>query len=140
MTGGIVVCLGTTGRNFAAGMSGGIAYVLDEEGNFEQRCNLAQVDLEPVAAEDDALEALDHQGGDLETHGKVDVSHDMTRFDAIRLKQLIEKHLHYTNSAVARKILDDWEGWLPKFVKVMPVDYRRALLEMQEQQKSVSAA
>ena len=140
MTGGIVVCLGATGRNFAAGMSGGIAYVLDEDGDFELRCNLAQVELEPIAAEDDALEALEHQGGDLETHGKVDVSHDMTRFDAIRLKQLIENHLHYTDSDVARKILDDWDNWLPKFVKVMPVDYRRALLEMQEQQKAASAA
>ncbi|MGD2117695.1 MAG: glutamate synthase large subunit [Chromatiales bacterium] len=140
MTGGIVVCLGPTGRNFAAGMSGGIAYVLDQNGDFEQRCNLAQVALEPIAEEDDALEALDHQGGDLETHGKVDVSHDMTRFDAIRLKQLIEKHLHYTNSDVARTILDNWEAWLPKFVKVMPVDYRRALLEMQSQQKSATAA
>ncbi len=78
MTGGIVVCLGATGRNFAAGMSGGIAYVLDEAGDFEQRCNLAQVELEPIQAEDEALERLDHQGGDLETHGKVDVSHDMT--------------------------------------------------------------
>ena len=140
MTGGIVVCLGSTGRNFAAGMSGGIAYVLDEAGDFEQRCNLAQVELEPIAEEDDALEALEHQGGDLETHGRVDVSHDMTRFDAIRLKQLIENHFEYTESAVAKKILDDWDTWLPKFVKVMPVDYRRALLEMQQQQKTASAA
>ncbi len=140
MTGGIIVCLGTTGRNFAAGMSGGIAYVLDEAGDFEQRCNLAQVELEPIAEEDDALEALEHQGGDLETHGRVDVSHDMTRIDAIRLKQLIQNHFEYTESAVAGKILDDWDNWLPKFVKVMPVDYRRALLEMQEQQKTASAA
>ncbi len=136
MTGGIVVCLGSTGRNFAAGMSGGIAYVLDEEGNFEQRCNLSMVELEPIQKEDDALEALDHQGGDLETKGRVDVSHDMTRFDEIRLRQLVENHLHYTNSAVAQKILNDWEGYLPKFVKVMPVDYRRALLELQAQQQS----
>ncbi|PLY15717.1 MAG: glutamate synthase large subunit [Sedimenticola sp.] len=134
MTGGIVVCLGGTGRNFAAGMSGGIAYVLDEEGTFEQRCNLSMVELEPIQEEDDALEALDHQGGDLETKGRVDVSHDMTRFDSIRLKQLIESHLHYTNSEVARRILDNWSAYLPKFVKVMPVDYRRALLELQAQQ------
>ena len=131
MTGGVVVCLGATGRNFAAGMSGGIAYVLDEEGTFEQRCNLSMVDLEPIKDEDDALETLDHQGGDLETKGRVDVSHDMTRFDSIRLRQLVENHLHYTNSAVAQKILDNWSDYLPKFVKVMPVDYRRALLEMQ---------
>jgi len=138
MTGGVVVCLGSTGRNFAAGMSGGIAYVLDEAGDFEKRCNMAQVELEPIAAEDDAMESLEHQGGDLETHGKVDVSHDMTRFDAIRLKQAIEKHIHYTNSEVARKIVKDWDTWLPKFVKVMPVDYRRALLEMQAQQKEMT--
>jgi glutamate synthase (NADPH/NADH) large chain len=141
MTGGIVVCLGSTGRNFAAGMSGGIAYVLDEEGSFEQRCNLSMVELEPIQDEDDALEALDHQGGDLETKGRVDVSHDMTRFDSIRLKQLVQSHLHYTNSSVAQKILDNWTDYLPKFVKVMPVDYRRALLEMQvEQAKSSNVA
>ena len=61
----------------------------------------------------------------------VDVSHDMTRFDAIRLRQLVERHLAYTDSAVARRLLDDWPGSLAKFKKVMPVDYRRALLEMQ---------
>ena len=134
MTGGIVVVLGETGRNFAAGMSGGIAYVLDEAGDFKQRCNLAMVDLEPIPEEDAALEALDHQGGDLETHGKVDIRSDMTRFDALRLKGLIEKHLHYTDSSVARTILANWEQYLPKFVKVMPVDYRRALEEMKQSQ------
>ncbi len=130
MTGGVVVVLGATGRNFAAGMSGGIAYVLDEAGDFERRCNLMMVDLEPIEEEDEALEELEHLGGDLETHGLVDVSHDMTRFDAQRLKGLISKHQHYTNSARARHILDNWEAFLPKFVKVMPVDYRRALEEM----------
>ncbi len=140
MTGGVVVVLGSTGRNFAAGMSGGIAYVLDEEGGFEQRCNLAQVELEPIREEDDALERLEHLGGDLETKGRVDVSHDMTRFDAIRLKQIIESHLHYTNSDVAKKILDNWDDYLGKFVKVMPVEYRRALLEMQAEQEAAQAA
>jgi glutamate synthase (NADPH/NADH) large chain len=67
--------------------------------------------------------------------GRVDVSHDMTRFDAIRLRRLIENHLHYTGSTLAQRILDDWEGNLPKFVKVMPVDYRRALTEMQAQNR-----
>ncbi|NEV61280.1 glutamate synthase large subunit [Thiorhodococcus minor] len=134
MTGGVAVVLGPTGRNFAAGMSGGVAYVLDEDGGFADRCNLAMVELEPIAEEDDALEALDHQGGDLETHGRVDISHDMTRYDALRLKRLIAQHLHYTNSAVARRILDDWASYLPKFVKVMPVDYRNALQEMQASQ------
>jgi glutamate synthase (NADPH) large chain len=132
MTGGIVAVIGQTGRNFAAGMSGGIAYVLDEAGDFERRCNLAMVELEPIAEEDQALEALEHQSGDLETHGRVDVMHDMTRFDAQRLRQLLTDHHRYTNSTRAREILDNWEQYLPKFVKVMPVDYRRALIEMQQ--------
>ncbi len=132
MTGGVVVVLGPTGRNFAAGMSGGIAYVLSENGDLEDYCNMAQVELEPVLEDDESLELTEHQGGDLETHGWVDVSHDMTRHDAIRLKQLIQKHLHYTNSDVARRILDNWSDYLPRFVKVMPVEYRRALLEMQQ--------
>jgi glutamate synthase (NADPH/NADH) large chain len=130
MTGGVVVCLGPTGRNFAAGMSGGIAYVLDESGDFARRCNQAMVELEPIAAEDAALESLYHQGGDLGAHGRVDISQDMTRFDAIRLRQLVEKHLRYTDSAVARRILDSWADFLPRFVKVMPVDYRRALTQL----------
>jgi len=125
---------------FAAGMSGGIAYVLDERGDFEQRCNLAMVELEPIPAEDAALEDLDHQGGDLETHGRVDVSHDMTRHDALRLRLLIEKHTHYTDSTRGRQILDNWEDYLPKFVKVMPVDYRRALQEMQAAQTASTQA
>ncbi|MDH3561562.1 MAG: glutamate synthase subunit alpha, partial [Gammaproteobacteria bacterium] len=140
MTGGVVVVLGESGRNFAAGMSGGIAYVLDERGDFEQRCNLAMVELEPVPAEDDALENLEHQGGDLETHGKVDIRHDMTRYDAQRLRRLIEKHVHYTDSARGRHILENWNDQLAKFVKVMPVDYRRALQEMQAAKAAVSQA
>ncbi len=140
MTGGIVVVLGESGRNFAAGMSGGIAYVLDERGDFEQRCNLAMVELEPVLAEDDVLEQIDHQGGDLETHGRVDVLHDMTRHDALRLQQLIQKHVHYTDSSRGRQILDNWNDYLPKFVKVMPVDYRRALQDMQAAQSAASQA
>ena len=140
MTGGIVVVLGDTGRNFAAGMSGGIAYVLDENGDFKNRCNLAMVDLEPIPEEDEALEVLDHQGGDLETHGKVDISTDMTRYDALRLRRLIEKHAGYTGSTVAQNILDNWGSYLPKFVKVMPVDYRRALEEMKQAQSEHLAA
>jgi len=116
-------------------MSGGIAYVLDETGCFEKRCNLSMVELEPITEEDEAFDKLEEQGGELETHGMVDVSHDMTRFDAQRLKQLIEKHLHYTNSGRARTILDNWNEYLPKFVKVMPVDYRRALQEMKRAQE-----
>ncbi|MEX1059852.1 MAG: glutamate synthase subunit alpha, partial [Methyloceanibacter sp.] len=133
MTGGVVVVIGPTGRNFAAGMSGGIAYVLDEEGDFERRCNLAMVDLEPVPSENHVMERSRHQTGDLESHGLVDVT-DMTRFDEERLHQLIENHLHYTGSARAKLILDDWAAYLPKFVKVMPVEYRRALEEMARRQ------
>ena len=140
MTGGVVVVLGETGRNFAAGMSGGIAYVLDANGSFKDHCNLAMVDLEPVPEEDQALEDLDHQGGDMETHGKVDITSDMTRYDALRLRRLIEKHAHYTGSGIAREILDNWSAFLPKFVKVMPVDYRRALEEMKQAQTQRLAA
>jgi glutamate synthase (NADPH/NADH) large chain len=133
MTGGVVAVIGPTGRNFAAGMSGGIAYVLDEDKSFEDRCNLAMVDLEPVPSENHVMERSRHQTGDLESHGLVDVT-DMTRFDEERLYQLIENHLHYTGSTRARMVLDDWASCLPKFVKVMPVEYRRALEEMARQQ------
>jgi glutamate synthase (NADPH/NADH) large chain len=130
MTGGIVAVLGRTGRNFAAGMSGGIAYVLDEDGTFEQRCNMAMVDLEPIAAEEERMNRSSHQSGDLAGHGLVDLQRDMTRFDAERLRQLIENHRHYTGSERARLILENWDEYLPKFVKVMPVEYRRALEDM----------
>ena len=136
MTGGIVVVLGPTGRNFAAGMSGGIAYVLDESGDFEQRCNMAMVDLEPIEAEEEIMRKLSNQGGDLESHGLVDVMSDMTQHDAERLHQLIEKHARYTNSARAQTILADWTSYLPKFRKVMPVEYRRALAEMTKHQEA----
>ncbi len=135
MTGGVVVVLGQTGRNFAAGMSGGIAYVLDEEGSFAERCNLAMVDLEPVREEENAMTQSYHQSGDLEQHGRVDVMSDMTRFDAERLRVLIANHLRYTGSTRARAILDDWESYKPKFRKVMPVEYRRALNELLAKKK-----
>jgi len=131
MTGGTVVVLGETGRNFAAGMSGGIAYVLDEAGDFDKRCNMAQVELEPIAAEADALEKFDHQGADLETHGRVDIRHSLSQNDQVILRLLIERHVHYTNSARGRMILENWDKYLSKFTRVMPVDYRRALKEME---------
>ncbi|MDP6428081.1 MAG: glutamate synthase large subunit [Rhodospirillales bacterium] len=131
MTGGVVVVLGPTGRNFAAGMSGGIAYVLNESDDFEIRCNMAMVELEPISDEDRMHESTAHQRGDLETHGRVDIMRDMTGYDSLRLMKLIEDHMHYTDSDRARHILENWDSYLPKFVKVMPVDYRRALLEMQ---------
>ncbi|MBI2491883.1 MAG: glutamate synthase large subunit [Candidatus Rokubacteria bacterium] len=100
MTGGRVVVLGRTGRNFAAGMSGGIAFVLDVDGDFKRRCNLGMVDLEPLdRAEEIAL-----------------------------VRDLIGRHVAHTGSAYARKILADWLGLQPRFVKVMPKDYKRVLL------------
>src|SRR5690242_8295472 len=130
MTGGVVVVLGGTGRNFAAGMSGGIAYVLDEDGSFASRCNLAMVDLEPMPEEEDINAKVFHHARDLEAHGLVDIMSDLSGFDGHRLHQLITRHARFTGSAVAAKILRDWTGWYPKFRKIMPVEYRRALNEL----------
>jgi glutamate synthase (ferredoxin) len=103
MTGGRAVILGSTGRNFAAGMSGGIAYVLDEEGDFgEFRCNREMVALEELT---DAKEIKE-------------------------VRDMIEKHVRYTDSPVGKKILSQWDKYVPKFVKIMPVDYSRVLQEM----------
>jgi glutamate synthase (NADPH) large chain len=134
MTGGVVVVIGPTGRNFAAGMSGGIAYVLDEDGTFERRCNLSMISLAPVEAEEEVMRRLANQGGDLESHGLVDVMRDMTSQDAERLHQIIARHAHYTNSAKAKTILENWTAWQTKFKKVMPVDYARALAEIGKHQ------
>ena len=125
MTGGVVAVLGRTGRNFAAGMSGGIAYVYDEAGDFELRCNPSMVALEPIrrAAAASGAEAASDAG-------RADYHPDMTRFDEERLRRLIERHLHYTGSNAARRMLDDWESRVGRFVKVMPVDYRRALEDL----------
>jgi len=136
MTGGVVVVLGATGRNFAAGMSGGIAYVLDEDGTFEEKCNLAMIDLEPVTAEEAVLSDQPF-ASDLASHGLVDVMADMTSQDAERLHRLITRHAHYTNSSRAKTILADWKTWLPKFRKVMPVEYRRALADMAKHQATL---
>jgi len=140
MTGGLVVVIGQTGRNFAAGMSGGVAYVLDEDGTFRSRCNLAMVDLEPVQEEEELMQKLHHHGGDLEWHGRVDISGDMTKHDDERLHQLISNHLHYTGSSKAKHILENWVEMRPKFVKVMPVEYRRAILEMEKKRASGAVA
>jgi glutamate synthase (NADPH/NADH) large chain len=123
MTGGIVTVLGETGRNFAAGMSGGIAYVLDEAGSFANRCNLSMVELETVPAEKDFTDFSKNDG--------VEVYADMTCQDDARLRQLIKNHLHHTGSNKAAKILADWEIYRPKFVKIMPKEYRRALTDLQ---------
>ncbi|MEM7068573.1 MAG: glutamate synthase large subunit [Pseudomonadota bacterium] len=140
MTGGVVVVLGGTGRNFAAGMSGGVAYVMDRSGTFDQRCNMAMVELEPVPEEDALLEKLHHHGGDLAHKGRVDITSDMTRHDEERLYQLIQNHMHYTGSTRAKMILDDWDTYRSQFVKVMPVEYSRALREMEERRMGKIAA
>ncbi len=131
MTGGTVVVLGMTGRNFAAGMSGGVAYVYDAEGSFESRCNMAQVALEPVEDEIAARKGSG-VGDELESHGRVDVRH-LGLADEVLLKNIVEKHAKYTGSLQARRILDDWSGSRARFVKVMPHEYRRALVEMAAQ-------
>jgi glutamate synthase (NADPH/NADH) large chain/glutamate synthase (ferredoxin) len=108
MTGGIVVVLGRTGRNFAAGMSGGVAFVLNELDKFQSRCNLGMVELEKVVTEEDKK----------------------------TLHQMVTSHFMYTGSRKAKQVLDAWETMLPKFVKVMPVDYKRVL----EERKKKTAA
>ena len=130
MTGGIAVILGETGRNFAAGMSGGIAYVLDEDGDFERRCNLAMVELDTIDATEATPEA-----------DRATILRDITTFekyDVTRLLLLIERHLHYTNSARAREILENWDVFVGKFIKVMPVDFRRAVRDMAAQPDAIA--
>jgi glutamate synthase (NADPH/NADH) large chain len=140
MTGGIVVLLGVTGRNFAAGMSGGIAYVLDEDGSFKSRCNMAMVELEPVPEEESVNEREYGAYNDLETHGRVDVMSDLTTGDAERLHKLISDHARYTGSTRAAQILGDWKRYRPLFKKVMPVEYRRALADMAKEKAAAMQA
>jgi glutamate synthase (NADPH/NADH) large chain len=129
MTGGCVVVLGPTGRNFAAGMSGGVAYVLDEKGDFEARLNKEMVELESIVADPGSLAALTKQNGNVAV-ALATVMADMRGQDAERLHALIVRHAHYTNSAKAQMILTDWPRWFSKFRKVMPLEYRRALTEI----------
>ena len=112
MTGGTVVVLGQTGLNFAAGMSGGIAYVLDEDGLFNKRCNLSMVGLEKVEAADKSINAAGEHLGQL---------------DEVTLKSLIERHAAYSGSVRAQAILADWNNYRGKFVKVLPHEYKRVL-------------
>ena len=140
MTGGVVVVLGVTGRNFAAGMSGGIAYVIDEDGTFKSRCNMAMVELEPVPEEEQIAEKEYNLYNDLESHGRVDVMSDLTTKDAERLHMLIANHARYTNSKRAAEILADWQRYRPLFRKVMPVEYRRALAEMAKEKAATMQA
>ena len=110
MTGGIVVVLGKTGVNFAAGMSGGFAYVLDEDQLFDTKCNLEMVDIEPVTAERDRQQ----------------------------LYKLISDHVLFTGSEYAARILRDWTEMLPQFVKIMPINYRKALERLQRAESQES--
>ena len=131
MTGGVVVVLGDTGRNFAAGMSGGVAYVYDENARFGRLCNMAGVELEAIGVAE--LGLADEPGRPRQRTAGVDDSGmgDLLRFDAERLRIVVERHLLFTGSAKARALLEDWEGALSRFVKVMPRDYKRALQELQ---------
>ena len=110
MTGGRAVILGKTGRNFGAGMSGGIAYIYDQDKTFERKCNLSTFELEKIKVKEDIAE----------------------------LKELIENHFKYTKSTVAKKILDNWKKELHNFSKVMPTDYKRVLQEMDQKKLKVS--
>jgi glutamate synthase (NADPH/NADH) large chain len=134
------VVLGYTGRNFAAGMSGGIAYVIDEDGSFKSRCNMAMVELEPVPEEEQIAETEFGHYNDLEAHGRVDVMADLTCMDAERLHKLISDHARYTGSRRAAEILADWKRYRPLFKKVMPVEYRRALAEMAKEKAATMQA
>ena len=111
MTGGRVVILGPTGRNFAAGMSGGIAYVWDVEGDFRLRCNLGMVELEPIVHEEDIADLL----------------------------EMLQRHHQFTGSSVAADLLNDWPEVLGKFIKVMPTDYKRVLMERRRHDEELDA-
>jgi glutamate synthase (NADPH/NADH) large chain len=130
MTGGVVVVLGDTGRNFAAGMSGGIAYVYDENDRFTRLCNMAGVELESVGLAE--LGLADEPGRPRQRSASVEDSGmgDPLRFDAERLRIVVERHLLFTGSAKARALLDDWDRALSRFIKVMPRDYKRALVDL----------
>jgi glutamate synthase (NADPH/NADH) large chain len=140
MTGGVVVVLGKTGRNFAAGMSGGVAYVLDEDETFETRCNMSMIALEPVVEEEKIASRDFHQSGDLMTAGVVEILHDLGRKDADRLYQLILRHKTFTGSSRANHILSNWDEYLPRFRKVMPLEYRKALAAMEKERAAIQQA
>jgi glutamate synthase domain-containing protein 3 len=114
MTGGTVVVLGKTGRNFAAGMSGGVAYVYDEDGHFARRCNTSMVALDKVLARDEQDAATFHKG----------------QADEALLRSLIDDHHRWTGSLRARHILDHWSECRGRFIKVFPHEYARALKQM----------
>jgi glutamate synthase domain-containing protein 3 len=127
MTGGTVLVLGQTGRNFAAGMSGGIAYVYDEDGQFAKRCNTAMVSLDKVltSAEQQAQipQAIWHRG----------------QTDEAQLRKLLEEHNRWTGSKRARELLDHWDVARTRFVKVFPNEYKRALGELAAKAEATAA-
>jgi glutamate synthase (NADPH/NADH) large chain len=130
MTGGVVVVLGETGRNFGAGMSGGVAYVYDPDGVFEGRCNMAMVDLETIDVSE-----MDDDGNyrhilECYANKKIKIVGDLTKFDAARLHHLIQTHATYTGSTRARDLLADWRNALTKFRKVMPTEYKQAMQKL----------
>jgi glutamate synthase domain-containing protein 3 len=127
MTGGTVVVLGMTGRNFAAGMSGGVAYVYDASGDFAQRCNRAMVDLEPVLTEAEQQARVSR-----------DVWHRGESDEAL-LKAMIEQHVQRTGSKHAAQLLATWAESRVRFVKVFPKEYRRALAELAANAKKAAA-
>jgi glutamate synthase (NADPH/NADH) large chain len=121
MTGGVVVVLGKTGRNFAAGMSGGIAYVLDEDNSFDANCNKSMVDLEKLSSNEMNSK-----------HTEKEINSDLLDFDISRLKLLINRHYKNTKSEKAKKIINNWEKFLPQFIKITPFEFRRALIERKQ--------
>jgi len=127
MTGGTVVVLGMTGRNFAAGMSGGIAYVLDEEETFAERCNVNMVQLEPVLAE-----------GEQEARLARGLWH-LGQSDEAVLKRLVENHAKLTGSTRAKKVISGWSQYRGKFVKIFPHEYRRALGDLAAKNGKIAA-
>ncbi len=135
MTGGTVAVLGRTGRNFAAGMSGGIAYVHDADGSFARRCNASMVALEPVLPEAEQLRLEAELAG----AGKGRLLH-RGRTDEAILRELIERHLRFTGSTLALALLDHWEAARAKFVKVFPHEYKRALGEMHAREQAAKVA
>nr|MBP6157193.1 glutamate synthase subunit alpha [Polaromonas sp.] len=127
MTGGTVVVLGKTGRNFAAGMSGGIAYVYDEDGQFASRCNTAMVSLDKVLTDAEQTATVDKA---IWNKGQT---------DEVQLKQLLDDQHRWTGSKRARELLDTWDTARGKFVKVFPTEYKRALGEMAAASAKASA-
>ncbi|MGC4405780.1 glutamate synthase-related protein [Methyloversatilis sp. MC4-4] len=132
MTGGTVVVLGQTGRNFAAGMSGGVAYVYDEDGSFAKRCNMSMVELDVISGD-----LADESDDDI--IGEAAINH-LTMSDEAILRRLIARHAAFSGSKRAADILADWANARGKFVKVMPVEYRRALREMAAKADAPAAA